>query len=96
MKLLACALALSVAACASSSPPPPKTAQQEEPIRTQDEIARDQASTSTADSTNWGSSGSPDAETCRKHPNVPGCPGVPKRGPLDNTTTRSPRLVNAR
>jgi len=98
MKVVACLLALSLAACASAAPtPPPKVAQQGDdvPIRTPDEIARDQRGgplPADSDSTD----GAPSPSTCRKYPNVPGCPGAPKRGPLDNTTTRSPRLVNAR
>ncbi|MEO8798050.1 MAG: hypothetical protein ABI551_09215 [Polyangiaceae bacterium] len=94
MRVAACLIAVSLAACTTA---PPKSAQEEVPIRSQEDIARDQAvaSSPVASTPPPSPSPGPDAATCRKHPRVAGCPGVSKKGPLDNTTTRSPRLVNA-
>lgn len=75
----------SLTACASNKPPPPKAAQDEEPIRTQEEIARDQASSS-------GPTAVPspaDDPRCKQHPKAPGC-AKKSGGPFDNSARRNP------
>lgn len=95
MRVAACLIAVSLAACTT---PPPKAVQEEVPIRSQEDIARDQAAASSgaASTPDPSPPSGPDAATCRKHPHLAGCPRASKKGSFDNTTTRSPRLVNPR
>ncbi len=78
------ALAMFAIGCASAPPPPPPK-QAEEPIRTQDEIARDQASGGTM----------VDPAQCQAHPLAPGCPKSAKPDAFANTRAgqRAPRLL---
>jgi hypothetical protein len=77
------ALAMFAIGCASAPPPPPKQAEQ--PIRTQDDIARDQAA------------GGPivDPAQCQAHPLSPGCPKTANPDAFANSRAgqRAPRLL---
>jgi len=93
---MACAVAGAVAGAAAcvagcASAPKPQAKQDDVPIRTPDEIARDQASSGPV----------ADPEVCATRPNTLGCPanrgsGSGKKGPFDNSVQRNPRLIPAK
>ncbi|MEO8878481.1 MAG: hypothetical protein ABI461_23030 [Polyangiaceae bacterium] len=75
---------------ANPTPPPvpPHAKTDEVPIRTDAEIARDQASSTPVT----------DPAICTTRPNTLGCPasGGKKAGPFDNNVHRNPRLLKRR